>query len=198
LIDALIDLCYDNPGAAQEYPLTSPHKPMPKATYNLTSDIGFEAAARAMLRAGFAKMRDNVAGTRDGLDKSVATPEEIESLHDMRVGSRRLRAAVSVFGGIFGRRDFADLDKEIASITDALGAVRDLDVQLDSLRALQASLPLNEAYGIGRLIARQTKRRDRERKALLTVLDDMKKDRFARRFKRLLDDALPPTKAKGA
>lgn len=194
LIDAFWNVCYHRPCAVRDlnFPCAVPN--MAKPTYDFPVNARFEDAARSVLRSGFKKMIDNLDGTRAGLDKSVATPDEVEALHDMRVGSRRLRAALAVFGRLFSEGQFKALDKEVGRITDALGAVRDLDVQLESLSALPATLPANEAYGVGRLFARQTKRRDRERKALIIVLDEMQKDRFDRRFKRLLAEATSHSK----
>lgn len=156
---------------------------MAKAAYDFPGDIAFKDAARRVLLAQFRKMMANAPGTRAG--------DDIEALHDMRVGSRRLRAALSIFAKVFPKDEYRALDKQIGDITDALGLVRDLDVQLDYLRNLRNSLPENEAYGIGRLIERRTGRRDKERKALVKALDRLERDRFERRFKKALDRALP-------
>ncbi len=88
------------------------------------------------------------------------------------------------------------LDKQIGDITDALGAVRDLDVQLDYLRGVRDPLPPNEAYGLTRLIERQNKRRDKERKKLVKALDRLQKDGFAQRFMKVLDKAVPVAAAR--
>jgi CHAD domain-containing protein len=158
---------------------------MAKATYDFPADIAFRDAARRVLLLQFRKMMDNAPGTRAG--------EDIEALHDMRVGSRRLRAALGLFAKIFSKEDYRALDKQIGDITDALGAVRDHDVQLDYLRNLRNALPENEAFGIGRLITRQGAKRDKERKALVKALDKLDKDRFERRFRKVLDKAAPPS-----
>ncbi len=160
---------------------------MAKATYEIPADVTLREAARIVLQAALCKMIDNTEGTRAGLEKTDPTEEDIEFLHDMRVGSRRLRASLSVFGKVFSRDEFRLLDKEAGRITDALGMVRDLDVQLDGLQKLQASLPENEAYGIGRLILRQTKRRNKERKKLLKELALLKKEKFAEQVQAALE-----------
>ncbi|MBC8101258.1 MAG: CHAD domain-containing protein [Cytophagales bacterium] len=165
---------------------------MAKATYEYPADIAFRDAARAAMDSGFRKMMKNASGTRSGAERREATAEEVEALHDMRVGSRRLRAALAVFANVFPKADFQEMDKEVGAITDALGAVRDLDVQLDALRALQSAAPPNEAYGISRLVERQTEQREIERKALLVALERLDKSRFERRFQKALDRALPP------
>ena len=160
---------------------------MAKATYDFPDDIAFKDAARLALTEQFRKMMDNAAGTRAG--------EDIEALHDMRVGSRRLRAALSLFAKIFSKEDYRLFDAQIGDITDALGAVRDLDVQLDYLRNYRNSVPENEAYGIGRLIERRTSLREKERKRLLKALDLQEKERFGARFLKALDRAVPPSES---
>lgn len=156
---------------------------MAKVNYDLPADAAFKDAARKMLLTQFQQMMNNAPGTRAG--------DDIEALHDMRVASRRLRAALSVFAKIFSEDEFRRFDRQAADITDALGAVRDLDVQLDYLRNYRNALPPNEAYGINRLIERQSDLRDTERKALVKALDRLEKNRFERRFQKALDRAAP-------
>jgi CHAD domain-containing protein len=165
---------------------------MAKATYEIPADATLREAARIVLQGALTKMMDNTEGTRAGLEKSDPTEEDIEFLHDMRVGSRRLRASLSVFGKVFSKEELRVLDKEAGRITDALGLVRDLDVQLDALRKLQASLPENEAYGIGRLLLRQTKLRNKERKKLLKELALLKKEKFGEHFQSALEHSTLP------
>jgi CHAD domain-containing protein len=156
-------------------------------------DVSFREAARISLSSAFTKMMDNEPGTLAGLEQSEPTEEGIEFLHDMRVGSRRLRAALSVFGAVFGKDERREWDSEVGRITDALGIVRELDVQIAELRDMQAHLPANEAYGIGRLIARQTKRRDVERLHALRALYRWEQKGFAARFTAALQDAVEQT-----
>ena len=163
---------------------------MAKATYQFSPDASFNEAARTILLQAFSKMSDNAKGTKAGLQRKKATPDDIEALHDMRVGSRRLRAALSVFAKAFPKTEYRNFDKQIGGITDALGAVRDLDVQIDYLRGVVQTLPPNEAYGVSRLISRQTKQRDKERKHLLDALAALKKSGFQRTFRKAVDTHL--------
>ena len=107
----------------------------------------------------------------------------------MRVGSRRLRAALSVFARVFPKSDYRDLESEIADITAALATVRDLDVQRETLATLAKDLPASEAYGVERLCARLVKARDKEREPLLTALKKLRNSRFEKRFAQALDKA---------
>ncbi|MBI5081908.1 MAG: CHAD domain-containing protein [Chloroflexi bacterium] len=58
--------------------------------------------------------------------------EDSESIHDMRVATRRLRAAMSLFGSILSPR-FVQMRDELKWIAQTLGEVRDLDVQITQL-----------------------------------------------------------------
>lgn len=158
-----------------------------KAADPLPADIGFGDAARSTLLPALQKMMENAKGTRSGLLRKEPTPDEVMALHDMRVGSRRLRAALSVFARAFSKDDWRDIESDLGDITDALAAVRDLDVQRETLATLAASLPDNEAYGVERLRERLANRRDRERKILIKALDRLKKNRLEKRFIKALE-----------
>jgi len=56
--------------------------------------------------------------------------EDIEDLHDMRVATRRLRAAIDCFVEVLPARSRA-LSSELAWLAGVLGKVRDIDVQID-------------------------------------------------------------------
>lgn len=79
---------------------------------------------------------------------------DIEGVHDVRVASRRLRAAMDVAAPAFPATWYKPLHKTAKEITSELGAVRDRDVMLEYLNAERAAIPPNERPGIDRLIAR--------------------------------------------
>ena len=149
----------------------------------------FRDAARETLSAAFDKMMRNAAPTRAGLKKREPSPSEVMALHDMRVGSRRLRAALSVFVRVFAKGDYRDIERDVSTITNALAAVRDLDTQRETLANLAADLPANEVYGVERIRTNLAARRDREREALLKALRKLKQSRFEKRFALILDKA---------
>src|SRR6185436_8652097 len=64
----------------------------------------------------------------------VLDTEDIERVHDMRVASRRLRAALEVFAPCYDRDEHKDLLREVKRLGDALGKRRDPDVQIAGLQ----------------------------------------------------------------
>jgi CHAD domain-containing protein len=68
----------------------------------------------------------------------VLDMDEIEHLHDMRVATRRLRAAMEVFEACFPRKRFRKALKKVKALADALGERRDRDVQIEFLAEFEA------------------------------------------------------------
>jgi CHAD domain-containing protein len=68
--------------------------------------------------------------------KRVLDIADIEGVHEMRVATRRLRAALEVFGPCLHRKRGARALREVKEVAAALGERRDRDVQLDLLGQL--------------------------------------------------------------
>ena len=64
--------------------------------------------------------------------------EDIEPLHDMRVATRRLRAAMEMFRPCFPRKRYRRAMKPLKALADALGERRDRDVAIGFLREFAA------------------------------------------------------------
>lgn len=69
--------------------------------------------------------------------KEVLDVGEIEGVHAMRVATRRLRAALEVFGPCLERRRGRRALREVKALAAALGERRDRDVQLELLGRMQ-------------------------------------------------------------
>ncbi|MHB0874836.1 MAG: CHAD domain-containing protein [Anaerolineae bacterium] len=93
----------------------------------LSDTMTMAEAGRAIIAYHFSRMLATEAGTAEGRDP--------EALHDMRVSTRRLRAAFRVFRQTYGTERVAVLDSEVRWLAGLLGRVRDLDVLLEALRA---------------------------------------------------------------
>lgn len=82
-----------------------------------------------------------------------------EGVHDVRVASRRLRAAMDVAVECFPATWYRPLHRAAKEITSALGEVRDRDVLLEALSAERAQAPATERPGLDRLIERVERER---------------------------------------
>jgi CHAD domain-containing protein len=100
-------------------------------------DMTMGEAGRLMLRVQLTQMLLNELGARRG--------EDIEFVHDMRVATRRARAALELFGDYFTRKALRPLRDGLHTSGQALGRVRDLDVMLDKLNRYRGQLPTEEA-----------------------------------------------------
>jgi CHAD domain-containing protein len=104
-------------------------------------------------------------------DPGVRTGEDPEALHDMRVATRRLRAALHTFAGGMPPRLHARMTEELKWLGRLLGGVRDLDVQLAKLNGFTAAAPAGFRPALRRLHAYVEGERTRRRVAMLAGLD---------------------------
>jgi CHAD domain-containing protein len=136
-------------------------------------------AGRKVLRTHFARMLANEAGTRLGV--------EIEALHDMRVATRRMRAAYRVFAAHFDEKAVAPFNKGLQRAGRMLGAVRDLDVLLEKAEAYQAGLPAEGVQPLEPLLADWRTRREVARRQMLEYLDGSAYRQFVAGFNGFLN-----------
>jgi len=132
----------------------------------------FGELADAVIRRHLAAVITHEPGTRLG--------EDPEDLHDMRVATRRLRAAFSFFKEILPAQ-FSVLRTELAWLASVLGAVRDLDVHLEGLEGEEGHLiPLPEGIEppLDHLRAVLRSERERDRAVLLRALDSPRYERL--------------------
>ncbi len=107
-----------------QVPVPISHPPLPRI--KLPSKVGLQAddlmteGLRKIMHFQFQHMLYHEPGTQLGLD--------IEELHDMRVATRRMRAALQVFGDYLDEKTWAPFDKGLRRTGRVLGEVRDLDV----------------------------------------------------------------------
>jgi CHAD domain-containing protein len=82
--------------------------------------LAVAAARRAVLREAIDQIVANVPGALAGKDP--------EYLHQLRVGTRRLRAALRVFRGTMQRKDERALRRTLRQLAEVTGPARDWDV----------------------------------------------------------------------
>jgi triphosphatase len=129
--------------------------------------------AYAVLRKQFTALRANEPGTRLG--------EDIEALHDMRVASRRLRAAMAAFRPYLTPR-MERLRVQLGWVAAALGEVRDLDVQIERMEEWRASFEAERAAALEAVEGVLQTRRRAARKRMLAVLDSRRYERLCESF----------------
>lgn len=88
--------------------------------------------------------------------------EETERVHDMRVATRRLRAALEIFAACFPRKCHRKALKRVKALADALGERRDADVEIALLEQLAGGVEEPDLPALERLIE---DRRARQRQA---------------------------------
>jgi triphosphatase len=130
-----------------------------------------------VLRWQFAAMGAHESGTRLGED-----PEE---LHDMRVATRRMRAAIKLFEDTLPERA-RWLRGELKWVAVVLGEVRDLDVQIEQLKRWVARADEDGREPLSEVVSAVEERRDAARELLLEALDSERYARFESSFAEML------------
>lgn len=110
---------------------------------------------------------------------------EIEGVHDMRVATRRLRAALEVFAPCFPKDEHRKTLREVKAIADALGERRDRDVAIASLTAFAAEMPAPDRPGIESLADRFRAEQLEANSALVPFVEPKRLDALHRALGRL-------------
>jgi CHAD domain-containing protein len=120
-------------------------------------------AGRKILLFQFERMLSHEPGSRTGTD--------IESVHDMRVATRRMRSAMQLFRVFFKKDTIRAYRSRLSKIADALGEVRDLDVMIDKAQGFAEA---NPGCDLTPLIEVWEKQLNKSRRKLITQLDSKK------------------------
>ena len=124
-------------------------------------DTPFEKL-RSRLRAQLREIERHDPGTRLGRDP--------ESLHDMRVGARRLGALLRA-GRPLVATDTGELESRLKGLGRVLGDVRDLDVLLERLQGEARELGEPDATQAKALLGTLSRQRAAKRRQLLALLN---------------------------
>ncbi len=146
-----------------------------KKIKGIAPEKNLEACARKIITTQFNEMMTFKAGVIDGTD--------IEYVHDMRVTSRRLRAALRNFADCFPRkRKFRRHLKRVEQITSTLGDVRDLDVLIDRFKKNAQTMPENAQIGVENLIQHLQREREKKRGPMLRMFESFDRSHFEKKF----------------
>jgi CHAD domain-containing protein len=117
--------------------------------------------------------------------------EDIEGVHQMRVAIRRLRSALRDFSPYLKKRFLKDAKKELKRLSDALGAARDLDVEIAALEKLSAKAEQeNIKTALGKMIENRRTRREAKQAALTEALEISTLEKGRESFLATLDETL--------
>lgn len=106
-----------------------------------------------------------------GHEAEVLKDKDAEELHQMRVGMRRLRSAVTGFAPVLDLPKQAQ-EHKIGKVGRILGTLRDLDVMLDSLQnQYYPNLPAEEQEVLDQVLLTLLKQRRRALKGVRAVLE---------------------------
>ena len=155
----------------------SPRSALPELP-PLRADDSMAEAGRTVMWTHFMKMLANEAGTREGAD--------IEFLHDMRVSTRRLRAAFLIFAPFYEEEAISQFNKDMRKAGRTLGAVRDLDVLIEKGMSYEAGLPAEAGKAITPLLEHWAGQREGARREMLAFLDGKVYRRFVEGFRTFL------------
>jgi CHAD domain-containing protein len=154
-------------------PVTSPF-PQPFEKPGIQPTDSMAEAGRKTLLYQFAEMLSHEEGTRLG--------DDIEQLHDMRVATRRMRAAFDVFSGYYQPKVIKQHLKGLRLTGRTLGRVRDLDVFIEKAQGYQAALPEGDRPGLSPLLDAWNNEREQSRLQLLAYLESQEYQEFKLAF----------------
>jgi len=106
----------------------------------------------------------------------------MEEIHDMRVATRRMRAAFPVFAHAFLPKALKQYRKGLRQTGRTLGKVRDLDVMIDKARHYQETLPEAQRLDLEPLLQAWEAAREAARKELVAYLQSSRYQALKEQF----------------
>jgi len=141
----------------------------------------FSASAKRVVGVRAAEVFEHSDGVLD--------LEDIEPLHDMRVATRRLRAALEVYAPCFPAKRHRKALKRVKRLADALGERRDRDVAIEFLNGFADDAPEADRAAIEALIERLRLEQRQANEGLVPFLEDEHLKKLRRRLRKLVKAA---------
>ncbi len=116
----------------------------PKPIPDLTAEDAYAEAAAKIVSVRAEELAEHAHGVLDTGD--------IERVHDMRVTTRRLRAALEIFEPCFPAGQYDQALREVKRLADALGERRDRDVAIAVLHNFNDQMAAPDRRGVASLI----------------------------------------------
>ena len=150
-----------------------------RSQLGVVADDPMLEAGRKILRFHWEQALAHEPGTIAGID-----PEE---LHDMRVATRRQRAALRILSPYCRRKALRSVQEGLRSLGGSIGAVRDMDVLLAAAQAHQATLAAAEARALQVLLKAWVRRREAARQRMMDHLRGQAHAVFKEQYTAFLD-----------
>lgn len=124
---------------------------------------------RAFMRFGVQSLHDQLSALTREIE-GVIEAADPEYVHRMRVASRRIRTRLALFGSCLPDKKGREWNNSFRTVTKALGAARDVDVQIILVESFLAKLSSRETSGMNRLLLRlRQKRRGLQKDVVRTM-----------------------------
>jgi len=147
----------------------------------LDCEASFGLAARRVVKVRAKEVFEQADGVLD-LD-------QVERLHDMRVATRRLRAALEIFAPCFPRKRHRKALKKVKTLADALGERRDLDVEIELLESLAGEVASEDRTALAALIEQLRARQRGANDDLAPYVSAKRLKKLRRRLRKLVKAA---------
>ena len=135
-------------------------KPIP----DLSADVRYAEAAARVVSVRGAELAEQAQGVLDTGD--------IERVHDMRVATRRLRAALEIFEPCFPANSYAQALAEVKRLADALGERRDRDVAIAALHGFNDQMAAPDRRGVTSLLEQFRSEQQEANEGLAPLVSD--------------------------
>jgi CHAD domain-containing protein len=114
---------------------------------------------------------------------------DVERVHDMRVATRRLRAALEIFEPCFPQKRQRKALKKVKALADALGERRDADVEIALFEGLVDEAAEADRAALRRLIEERRARQAEANEELAPYVAPKRLKKLRRRLKKLAKKA---------
>ncbi len=121
--------------------------------------------------------------------RGVLDTGDVERVHDMRVATRRLRAAMEVFEPCFPRKRFRKALKEVKALADALGGRRDCDVEIEFIEGFVGEADPDDRERALALVKGLRKEQRQANEGLAELVAKKRLRKLHRRLDRLVEEA---------
>jgi CHAD domain-containing protein len=148
---------------------------------DLECEAPFAVAAARAVEVRAAEVFEQAHGVLDHTD-----PERV---HDMRVATRRLRAALEIFDPCFPPKRRRKALKRVKALADALGARRDVDVEIELLEGVAVEIEGSDREAVDRLLDEMRAQQRSANEDLEAFVAAKRLKKLRRRLKKLAGSA---------